>query len=380
MTDTATATNQAIFTLELNALTHALKQISGVVEQSQIMPILSHLKWSVCQDKVTLTSTDGSIFLTTHIPLQVACEHHVELALPCKKLLDICRTLPQNSSIQCHYHDQWFTMKTDQGEFTLATLDVVNFPACAIDPTQDKITIPADILHHVLSQTGFAMAQQDVRFFLNGVRFKITENTLSIAATDGHRLALCQHQDALKNPSDQTVILPRKAVNELIRLLNKPTDTIDMTLTQAHACFCSDTFTLTMSLLQGQYPEVQQLIPHHDAGQKATVDVAHFKQALQQVAILSHEKFRATELSFQANRLSISAHNAHQETAQHTLDIEYSGEPISMTFNISYLIEALSRLDEETTTLTLLTEQHCVYLEEAASLGHKQYVVMSLTL
>ena len=375
-----TTTERLSFHIVQNELMQVLRSISGVIEQSQIMPILSHVHLTLKDSTLTIISSDGAIYLKSTVALSAPCNAPFSVAVSCKKLLDICRTIPQDATMECTHKEGWFTIKALSSTLTLSTLPTESFPKMQMEEESTTLSLPSETLKFLFSQSAFSMAQQDVRFFLNGVRLSLSNERLIAAATDGHRLAMCESSvPNLDISAPMEAIIPRKAVHEMIKLLDID-QTIQLKLSKRHLMLQCQNFTLMSSLLEGQYPEVQQLLPQNDHGTSITLPVSQTKQALQQAAILSHEKFRAVELSFCDHALTLLAHNAHQEKIQNSLPIDYTGEPIQMGFNISYLIEALGVIEHPNFTLTLLAAQNCAYIKEDVALGTKQFVIMSLTL
>ncbi len=357
-------------------LIRPLQLVTGVIERRQTLPILANLLVKVSPDQVTLVGTDLEVELIGRVPLQSA--EPGEITVPARKLMDICRELPEEASLAIKQDEQRLVIQSGRFHSTLSTLPSTDFPSVDRSEIDHEIEIPASDLKRLLDRTSFAMAHQDVRYFLNGLLLEIAEDHVRAVTTDGHRLALCELEFQGEPGSTHQVIVPRKGVQELQRLLGESTENVKIAVGSNHLCVEIDSFTFTTKLVDGRFPEYDRVIPRD--GEKVILgDTQELRQALNRTAILSNEKFRGIRLSLMEGNLKLSANNPEQEEAEESVSVVYGGEELEMGFNVSYLIDVLSILDSEKVKITVQDANSSALLEEPER-DDSVYVVMPMKL
>lgn len=370
--------------VERSPLLAALKKVSGVVENSQILQILSHIKLQVQGETLTVVATDSEVELVSTIRILQPVEGTFAITVPGKKLLDVCRTLPEGASIAFSCSRSWVKIRaTDSIEFTLSALPSEGFPVIRLQESGQKFVVPRAAGVALLQNAAFAMAHNDVRHFLNGMLFTFADNTLKVTATDGHRLAIdfAAMQATEQSDSPVSAIVPRKAILELVKLVDASEGDLTITVTDQHIRVDADSFVLSTRLLEGAYPDCERLIPDYD-GTKAIVSRLLFKQALSRAAVLAKEKYHGVRLSFLPGELRVSSTNAENEKAEEAFPIDYEGETIVMAFNIGYLLDVVNVLTSTDIDFVLSDPQKCVLLKSYGEGGSEDalYVVMPMTL
>ncbi len=365
------------FTIDRETLIKPLQMISGVVERRQTLPILSNVLVSVTANKLSLIATDLEVQMSTHTDIQETIEG--EVTLPARKFLDICRALPEEASIKITVDKkEKATIRSGKSRFTLSTLPASEFPK--IETHQDVITfeIPQRALKHAIEHTQFAMAQQDVRYYLNGLLMEMAGQTLHFVATDGHRLALCDIEIDYNNKDNQQVIIPRKGVLELSRLLGDDDTSVKIALGNNFIQLKTDKMAFVSKLIDGRFPDYQNVVPVN-SDKKVICNREVLRQALARVSILSNEKFRGVRLEFSTGLLHIHAHNPEQEEAEEEVPIDYDGPNLEMGFNVNYIQDALAACETEQVQLMLSDPNSCCLIH---GVDEKlcRYVIMPMRL
>ncbi len=330
------------FSAQREVLLKPLQQVVGIVERKQTNPILSNLLVNVSGTSVTFTGTDSELELVVHLPW-VQVEEAGEITLPAKKLLDICRSLPIESDVVISGEDNRALIQAHQSRFVLSSLPAVDFPNLKTISSTIEIQLSQKKLKRLLETTAFSMAQQDVRYFLNGILLEVSGNRLRSIATDGHRLSLSD-EILEKEFTDLTqVIVPRKGVMELIRLLEDTDQLVTLALSNAHIRLHMDHMIFTSKLIDGQFPDYEKVIPK-SSQQVFIGERESLKHALSRVAILSNEKYKGVRLQLSDGNLILTANNPEQEEAEERLEIDYRGETFEVGFNVNYLLDILQIL------------------------------------
>lgn len=339
-----------LLNIKRDNLLKPLQSVIGIVERRHTLPILSNVLIEKSQHQLTLIATD----LEIQISAQINCEdinQEFSLTVSAKKLQDICRAFSDETSLVLDKDDGRIQVKAGKSRFNLQTLPSEDFPKIStLTDCKRLITLPQKILKDLLDQVQYAMAQQDIRYYLNGLLLIIEHNKLKVVATDGHRLAMVSHDlpDLSEGNDFQEVILPRKSVIELIKLLNENDDvTIEIGHNQAKFSFSN--ITMISKIVEGKFPDYNKVIPTNYQN-SITIDRITLLQALQRVAILSNEKFSGVRLILTQNSLRILCSNTEQEEAQEELEITYDGIPLDIGFNIKYLLDVLTNLESEKVT------------------------------
>jgi|TARA_B100001964_G_scaffold166242_1_gene182575 DNA polymerase-3 subunit beta len=353
-----------------------LQLVTGVIERRQTLPILANLLLKVSEDQLSLVGTDLEVELIGRIPL-VSAEPG-DITVPARKLMEICRELPEQATLAIKQEEQRLVIQSGRFRSTLSTLPASEFPTVDRAEISDEIEIASSSLKRLLDRTSFAMAHQDVRYFLNGLLLEIGDGHVRAVTTDGHRLALCELEYEGQPDKVHQVIVPRKGVQELQRLLGDASGNVGIALGSNHLCVEIGEFTFTTKLVDGRFPEYERVIPR-DGDKVVLGDTQELRQALNRTAILSNEKFRGIRLSLMAGNLQLSANNPEQEEAEESVSVEYDGEALEMGFNVSYLIDVLSILDSDKVKITVQDANSSALLEEPES-DDSIYVVMPMKL
>lgn len=325
------------------ALLTPLQAIVGVVERRQTMPILGNFLLVAKDGSLSVTATDLEVELMATTDVEV--QDGGDITLPGRKLLDIVRALPDGASVTVSVKGDRIVVQSGRSRFTLSTLPAAEFPTVENIGAQQTLSLPQKDVKRLLEKTLFAMANQDVRYYLNGLLLEVTSKRLRSVATDGHRLALCDLELEHGGNTQQQVIIPRKGVMELHRMLGDEGE-IRVAIGGNHIRVEIDRLRFTSKLIDGRFPEYERVIPKSSQdGLKA--DRSHLRHALQRTAILSNEKYRGVRLELKDNTMLIQAHNPEQEEAEEQLEVEYRGSGVEIGFNVNYLLDALGALDQE---------------------------------
>lgn len=341
-------------TVNRETLLDILEKVVGAVETKSTTPILSNVLLSVSDNGMVVTGTDLDTEMTAYMH-NTGIEEYGKTTVSAKKLLDICKALPADSLIKLFtLNEQQLMVESTRSRFELATLPADDFPVLDTLVFDATVQLAEDQFLSHLQKTAFAMASQDVRYYLNGMLFRLKAGKVEVVATDGHRLAYSSNAYTEQNTaSDINIIIPRKSVQELSRLLATDCQVpLDIQLSTNHIRIQKDNFRFTSKLIDGKYPDFQAAIPHTSLN-VLELDRLQFKDALSRVAILSNSKFRGVLLRLTQGLLTLQSSNPDREMAQETLDIAYDGEPFEVGFNINYLLDALNHIDSETVVLEL---------------------------
>jgi len=339
------------FSTERETLLRALSIVTGVVERRQTLPVLSNLLVVAREDGLTMTATDLEVELSVRVRDGVEIERGGKATIPGRKLVDIWRSLPEGARISVEVADQ-VTVRSGKSRFALATLPVDEYPEMAEPQSDVKVLVPVDDVRRLLAQTSFAMAQQDVRYFLNGMLFEITAEYVRTVATDGHRLAMCTCQGGAQGVERMQAIVPRKGVSELGRLLGEGEEPLLLALGGNHLRAVQGGYTLVSKLVDGQFPDYERVIPKNGE-HYVTSDRETLRRSLRSTSILSNEKYRGVRLSLDGEELTVQANNPDQEEAEDVIPVEYDGDPLEIGFNADYLLDILDALSGESVRMSV---------------------------
>ncbi len=321
-----------------------LTSVSSIVERRHTLPILSNLLLEAKNNTVQLTATD----LEMQISLTIESKFTGELSttISAKKLLDICRSLPEDVEIDMLSNDSRITVKTGKSRFNLQTLPAADYPVMTkITGTGTQIGISQIALKKLLKQVEFAMAQQDIRYYLNGLLLEVNGNKLNIVGTDGHRLSFTS--TTLNKTYEKTeVIIPRKTVIELIKLLDDSDNEVNIELNAGQVNFSFNEIRLISKVIDGKFPDYYRVIP---VGHLNTFSVNRLSvlTAMQRASILSNEKYRGIRMVLSNNNLKLISTNTEQEEAEEELEIDYVKDSLDIGFNVTYLIDVLNNVNDE---------------------------------
>jgi DNA polymerase-3 subunit beta len=362
------------FSAERESLLAALQSVIGVVERRQTMPILANLLLSADQGKLSVTATDLEVELVATAEIKSGADGR--LTVPGRKLLDICRSLPEGVTLTFSQDGDKLTVKAGRSRFVLATLPAADFPTIEELAEQQSLKLPQADLRRLLDKTHFSMAQQDVRYYLNGMLLETDGKMLRTVATDGHRLALCE-MDLPNKATGQQVIVPRKGVLELQRLLGTEGE-VEVTIGSNHIRAQIGDVRFTSKLIDGRFPEYSRVIPA--ASPKAVIaDREILRAALHRTAILANEKYRGIRLALKKNSMTLQAHNPEQEEAEEQVEVTYKGDELEVGFNVGYLLDALAAVDGNEVEIGV-TDGNSSCLVRAPGATSARYVVMPMRL
>ena len=364
------------FNIKRSVLLPCLQCVSGNVERRQTLPILSNLLLEIKPNSISLTASDMEVELVVHVEAKL--DQTTRLTLPAKKILDICRALPDDSTLEFDIQNEKALIKSGKSRFTLATLPAQEYPVIDITDEAVDFSLSHEKLTNLLTNTQFAMAQQDVRYYLNGLLLEVADKSIKAVATDGHRLAF--DETDIKKSSEETrqVIVPRKGVTELIRLLQTSENEANVKISKNHIQITSDNLSFTSKLIDGKFPDYQRVIPELSET-VLTANREELKNSLARASILSNEKYRGVKVGFSKDSLRILAHNPEKEEAEVEVGVTYQGEEMEIGFNVNYIIDALSAIKTEKVILSVLNpNSSCLIIPEQKA--QCQYVVMPMKL
>ena len=365
------------FTIQREALLKPLQLVAGVVERRQTLPVLSNVLLVVEGQQLSLTGTDLEVELVGRVTLEDAAEPG-EITVPARKLMDICKSLPSDALIDIRVDDQKLLVKAGRSRFTLSTLPANDFPTVEEGPGSLTFNLPQAKLRRLIGRTSFAMAQQDVRYYLNGMLLEVQSGLLRAVATDGHRLAMCSMEASIQQDGKHQVIVPRKGILELARLLTEQDAEVSIVLGQHHIRANTGEFTFTSKLVDGKFPDYERVLPR--GGDKLVLaERQGLREAFSRTAILSNEKYRGIRLTLAAGLLKIQANNPEQEEAEEEIVVDYNGGGLEIGFNVSYLLDVLGVMGTEQVRLILSDSNSSALLQEADN-DDSAYVVMPMRL
>jgi DNA polymerase-3 subunit beta len=359
---------------ERNALLASLSAVVGVVERRHTLPILSNLLLERKAGKLTLLATDLELQISTQLDAQPGEDFAITIAA--RKLFDIVRALPDPAKVKLDTKDSQVVVSAGKSRFTLQSLPAADFPRVETGAGQgEAISLPQKTLKRLLQLVQFAMASQDIRYYLNGMLLVLEGKQLRVVATDGHRLSYAE--TALETDSgSREIIIPRKTVVELSKLLADNDEPVELRIGANQVTITLPGTELVTKVVDGKFPDYQRVIPlnqprHLKANRQTVI------QALQRAAILSNEKFRGVRLVMSENTLGIVCNNNEQEEAADEIEVNFTGDPLDMGFNVTYLLDGLGAVNSEEITLSLGDANSSMLLTSEGDPGFK-YVVMPM--
>ena len=362
--------------IEKETLLNPLQQIIGAVEKRQTMPALSNVLLRAQDNILTLTTTDLEIELVSQISMVI--DEPGEITIPARKLLDICKSLANDAMINFTVKNNKALIQSGRSRFSLATLPASDFPALDAINSVYEFEISQNTLHDIIDKTAFAMAQQDVRYYLNGLMLEVSANTLRAVATDGHRLAYCEKETNAEIADIKQVILPRKGVLELVRLLSEDDSMAKVTLGTNHLQVQFNEIKLTSKLIDGRFPDYNRVMPE-EGSNVITADREQLRQALIRASILSNEKYRGIRLMLEKNLIKLQAQNPDQEEADVEQEVVYSGDDIEIGFNVNYMLDVLNVTNSDMVQASL-RDSNSSFLLTYPDQPDCKYVIMPMRL
>ena len=371
------------FSITREALLRPLSLVAGVVERRQTLPVLSNVLLDASNNGLSLTGTDLEVELIGHADVDTL-DAAGATTVPARKLMDICKSLPESTMINIALEEGRAVLRAGRSRFTLSTLSAAEFPNIEEGKQDSELTLPRSTLKRLIDATSFAMAQQDVRYYLNGMLFELKPDEVRAVATDGHRLATAAAAGQYDLTAPQRLILPRKGVLELARLLDDSDEPITLVIGPNHLRARTGGFVFTSKLIDGKFPDYERVIPR--GGDKHILaERGELRQVLSRTAILSNEKYRGVRLYIESDNLRVQANNPEQEEAEENINIDYQGNSLEIGFNVGYLVDVLNVLDSDQVHITLSDPNSSALLERTVEDDVKlavmaQYVVMPMRL
>jgi len=340
------------FSIQRETLLKPLQTIVGVVERRQTLPVLSNILVAVSNDKLSMTATDLEVEMIASVPLENA--EPGDITIPARKIVDICRALPDGATVQISLdtEKERVTVRSGKSRFNLTTLPITDFPSVDEITSQFEFSLPQNVLKRLIEKTSFAMAQQDVRYYLNGLLLEISNGIVRAVATDGHRLALSSH-DCDVSPADTVqIIVPRKGVSELVKLLEDSDEPVQIQVSNNHIKIKLNDFIFTSKLIDGRFPDYERVIPKN-SDKHITAHRELLRHALLRTSILSNEKYRGIRLRLSNNLIQAQANNPEMEEAEEEIEVSYTGGDLEIGFNVSYFLDALATIADDSVAIEL---------------------------
>ena len=364
------------FTINREKLLKPLQAVIGVVERRQTLPILSNVLIDASDGMIGMVTTDLEVELSAGIDADIEAEGRT--TVPARKLFDICKALADGTEIEIKREDERLIVKAGRSRFTLSILPPDDFPVVEELKNPSTFAVAEGAFKRLIDKTSFSMAQQDVRYYLNGLMLEMTGNELRAVASDGHRLALCEMRGDFAFATPRQVIVPRKGITELGRLLDGDDRTIEISVDENHIRINQESFRFTSKLIDGKFPDYKRVMPS-GAGKILQAERDALRNALQRTAILSNEKYRGVRLEMDGNSLRIQAQNPELEEAEEELEVVYNGNTMEIGFNVNYLVDALSVIDDNEVSVRL-SDQNSSCLIGGSQSDDCRYVVMPMHL
>jgi DNA polymerase-3 subunit beta len=365
------------FSLDRELLLKPLLLVSGAVERKSTLPILSNILFEVSDNSLTLTATDLELEMVAYAVISNEGANG-SITIPARKLLDICKSLPENSVITFEAKDETIKLSSGRSRYSLSTLAANDFPNIEEWKGDVEFQLLKSEFLRLIESTHFSMANQDVRYYLNGMSIESEGSEIRSVATDGHRLAICKiANESLSLPARQ-VIVPRKGILEIIRLLAPIDDNVQIFLGSNHIRIIDTEFSFTSKLVDGRFPDYRRVLPRN--GDKVfETNKEALRQVLSRASILSNEKFKGVRLNFSESNLNITANNPEQEQAEEEIEIDFPYGDLEIGFNVSYVLDVLTAIKDDKVKFTLADANSSVVIEGSSN-GEALYVVMPMRL
>lgn len=364
------------FIVSREHLLKPLQQVCGVLSSRPNFPVLSNVLLQIQGNMLRITGTDLEVELSTQAQL-IQSSQDGSYTIPAKKFLDICRSFPDDAEITVTFEEERALVKSGRSKFNLTTLPADEYPNLADWQSEVDFTLAQGTLRRLIEATQFSMANQDARYFLNGMKFETEGNLLRTVATDGHRLAVCTiplEQDL----HTHSVILPRKGVLELARLLENSEHSAQVQIGINNLRIDLGHIVFTSKLIDGRFPDYRRVLPRN-ATHIMEGNWELLKQAFARMAILSSDKVKTVRLQLTTNQLTITASNPEQEVAEEILDVVYNGADMEIGFNVSYILDVLNALKCQQVRLRLTDASSSCLLEDIDD-ESAEYVIMPMRL
>jgi DNA polymerase-3 subunit beta len=364
--------------LKREDLLGALQKVVNVVERRQAFPILANVLFEVNEGVLFLTTTDTEIELTAQIN-EVACDGAFVTTLPARKLLDIIKSLPEGLMVALDLDADKVTLKAGKSRFKLACLAASDFPRMNQAIEGKSVSLVQKDLHQLIQTVAYSMAVQDVRYYLNGILFELEGKTVRCVATDGHRLALAEREVETSFGELLQAILPKKAVQEMLRMISASDETITLKLADNFISMRVGEVSFLSKLIEGRFPAYRRVIPTNN-DRTLVADRLGLKQALSRVAILSNEKAKGVRLNIKPGQLTLSAQNPEHEESEEVLSVEYLEDEMEIGFNVTYLIDSLDAQETQEVRIELLNAGASALMKSEIEGIKSSHVIMPMKL
>lgn len=359
-------------------LLKVLQTVGGVVEKRQTMPILGNILFQIKENTLTATATDLEIETRASTELETS-EGDFDITLPALKLINIIRSLPDGLTVVMDFDGSRCQLSAGRSNFKLSTLAAEDFPTIDLTQTELSFSMQQHQLKQLIHHTAFAMASQDVRFYLNGMLFDISQQTLRVVATDGHRLSTCSTLLETEGLTATQAILPRKGVLELQKLIGDDDSLISFALAKNYLTVQFEETVFTCKLVDGRFPDYKRVLPQHN-DQIVQTDREQLRSILQRAAILSNDKFKGVRLTLSPNLLAVHAQNSDHDESHEDMAIDYQGASMEIGFNVNYLLDVLNSMNESLISLYMKDANSSCMVDTQNETCHCQHVIMPMRL
>ncbi len=360
-------------------LLKVLQTVGGVVEKRQTMPILGNLLFQVSNQTLIVTASDLEIETRAQTQLESSDTEQFSITLPALKLINIVRSLPDGLTINMDFGQDRCNLTAGRSKFKLSTLDAEGFPTLDLSQTDISFELPQKRLKQLMQHSSFAMASQDVRFYLNGMLFDISNNQFRVVATDGHRLSTCFTEVELENVTATQAILPRKGVLELAKLVQDSDDALEFSLAKNYLMVRVDTTLFTCKLVDGRFPDYRRVIPENN-DQFVQTDRELLKSLLQRASILSNDKYKGIRVTLGNNLLAVNATNSEKDESHEDMAIDYAGAEMEIGFNVGYILDVLNTMADDCVTLKFKDANSSCLISAESDGCSCQHVIMPMRL
>ncbi len=352
-------------TLQKADIEKAINFAQGIIDKRTTNPILSNILFSASDDKLEIYSTNMDISSINQISANV--ETAGRSVVSAKMLFDIIRKFPPGEIQMRRMDNNWLELKSNSVQYKIAGLHPEEYPTIEKPKKSDYVSIKSKILLKLLKKTIFAVSTEDVKKILGGILFDFSEdNFLKLVATDGHRLSLVKEPVSMKikKKGENGLVLPRKGMQELQKILEETDEDIKVSIDEKMAIFKTDTKTLMMKVLEGNFPDYNQVIPR-DNDKILRINRQRFYDALSRMVIVSADRSNIVRISFSDEGIVVSSESPNEGEGKEFVEAEYKGSKIEMGFNARFIMDILEVSDEEVMEMKILDELSAVLIKMA---------------
>lgn len=368
------------FKISREQLVPPLTQVCGIIERRQIMPILSNVLLDISNETLTITASNMDTEMVSQLKT-VETFSNGSITVPAKKMVDICKTLPEGAIIWFKIEGPYAILKSGRSRFKLSTLPAQHYPNVKAENVSVMLNCKRSDLKDAIETVSYAMASNDVRHMLNGLLIEQMTNAIRFVATDGHRLALCSLNTYTTSNEVIQKILPRKAVADISRLLNTKEETVQLSFSTGHAHLKTKDFFFTSKLIEGKYPDYHRIIPPIESVNLAKLDKAELLGCVTRASIMMNDdKINAVRLIITNRELKVTSHSNQGDTAEDHISVEYTGAPIEIGFKSDYLKDLLKTFESDEISIGFRDSNSSVLVEESFENRHCTHIVMPMKL